>query len=111
MIIDFKNLEEVAKPNFKGGEKEFLVKTADDGKVKIMHGLLKPGSSIGYHKHEGNCEIIYVLSGHGHVLYDDGEEEVLAGQVHYCPMDHSHSLINNGPDDLEFLGIVPEHKL
>lgn len=111
MIIDFNNLQQVAQPNFKGGEKEYLVKTADDGKVKIMRGVLEPGASIGYHKHEANCEIIYVLSGHGHVLIDDGEEEVHAGQVHYCPMGHSHSLINNGTTDLVILAIVPEQKL
>lgn len=111
MIIDFKDIEAATVPNFKGGEKEYHVQTADDGKVKIMRGLLHPGASIGYHKHEANSEIIFVLSGTGHVLCDDGTETVAAGQVHYCPMGHSHSLVNNGTADLVFLAIVPEHKL
>ena len=43
------------------------------------------------------------------VLYDDGEETLLPGQAHYCPMGHSHSLINRGDCDLKFLAVVPAH--
>ena len=106
MKINFENMETQVLPQFKGGEGDFLVKMFTDGAGKIMRGTLAPGSSIGYHKHEDNCEIIYILSGTGKCLYESGEEALTAGDCHYCPMGKSHSLINNGVENLEFFAIV-----
>ena len=69
--------------------------------------MLDPGSSIGYHTHGTSSEIIYILSGTGKVKYDGGEEPLEAGQCHYCPKGHSHSLINNSDGPLEFFAVVP----
>ncbi len=110
MIIDFKDIEEQVQPNFKGGEKACRVKAHVDGQNRIMRNVLEPGASIGYHSHERNSEVIYILSGQGHILFDnDIEEDVAAGQVFYCPMGHSHNLVNDGICDLEFIAIVGEH--
>lgn len=108
MIIEMErgNVEEFK--NFKGGEGSLDAVMFFDGVNRILRGTLKPGSSIGYHKHEGNSEIIFVLSGRGKVLMDDGVEYVEAGQCHYCPQDHSHSLINEGPEDLVVCAVVPQ---
>ena len=108
MTTDYSSLEWKANPGFKGGEGTFYNKMFTDGVNKMMQGKLPSGSSIGYHKHEGNCEMIFILEGTGKVLYDDGEEEVKAGSVHYCPEGHSHSLINNGSEDLVFAAVVPK---
>ena len=105
MKINFNETETQTLPHFKGGEGDFLVKMFTDG-AKIMRGTLEPGSTIGYHSHEGNCEIIYVLSGAGRCLYDGGEETLSTGDCHYCPDGHSHSLINNGVENLEFFAVV-----
>ena len=40
--------------------------------------------------------------------FDSMEETVTAGQCHYCPKGHAHSLINDGPEDLTFFAVVPE---
>jgi mannose-6-phosphate isomerase-like protein (cupin superfamily) len=53
---------------------------------------------------------MYFLEGEATVLTDAGEEKLLPGQVHYCPMGHSHSLINRGDCDLKFLAVVPVHQ-
>ncbi len=108
MIIDFTKLEEQHMPQFKGGEGEYIMRQQDDGSAKIMLGKLAPGSTIGYHTHETNSEIIYIISGTGSVLYDDGEETVHAGQCHYCPKGHAHSLRNQSDEDLVFFATVPE---
>ena len=76
---------------------------------KIMKGRLVPGSSIGTHMHETNSEIIYVLSGVGTMEYEDTKEKLYPGDCHYCPPGHSHSLKNNGDEDLVFYAVVPEH--
>ena len=109
MVINFNDIPVVVKPQFKGGNKEYLVQTFEDGDNRIMHGRLEPGASIGLHLHEENSEIYYILKGKADLIYDDTRETVLPGQAHYCPVGHSHSLMNNGDEDLEFLAIVSWH--
>ena len=108
MLIDFSTMEETVSPHFKGGEKETAARMFTDENGKIMRGRLIPGASIGLHTHETSSEIIYILSGMGKVLYDGGSERVTPGQCHYCPKGHSHSLINDGAEDLCFFAVVPE---
>lgn len=108
MTTDYSKIEWKVNPGFKGGEGTFYNKMFTDGVNKMMYGKLEPGSSIGYHKHEGSCEMIFILEGEGKVLFDDTEEDVKPGMVHYCPEGHSHSLINNGSEDLVFYAVVPK---
>lgn len=108
MIIPYNTMDEEHFPGFKGGEGALEAKMFSDGLNRILYGRLVPGASIGRHTHESNSEIIYVLSGTGTVLYDDGQEPVSAGQCHYCPKGHAHSLINDSDADLTFFAVVPE---
>ena len=109
MIIDFENIKEEAVMNFKGGKGELDTRNFVDQKNKIMMSRLKPGASSGYHKHEHNSEIVYIISGTGHFVYDGSKEKICAGSIHYCPMGHSHAMFNDGKDDLIYFAIVPEH--
>ena len=43
-------------------------------------------------------------------VYDNQEELLKAGDCHYCPKGHAHSLINNSEQDLIFYAVVPELK-
>ncbi len=108
MVIDFNNMDEERLPEFKGGKGAYNAKRYSADEIKIMHGRLEPGSSIGLHSHETNSEVIYVLSGTAEFIYDDGTETVSAGECHYCPKGHSHSMMNNGDEDLIFFAVVPE---
>ena len=108
MVIDFNTIEETRIPEFKGGVGDTVSRMRVDELGKIMYGKLEPGSTIGFHKHESSSENIYILSGKADFLYDDGTEEVSAGQCHYCPKGHSHSMRNYGTDDLVFFAVVPE---
>lgn len=108
MMIEMKNGEMKPFEHFKGGEKQMDANMFFDGTNRILYGRLEPGASIGYHKHEGNCEIIYILEGKAKYLMDEGVEYGTAGQAHYCPEGHSHSMINEGPDDLVFFAVVPK---
>lgn len=109
MIIDYDNIKEESIMDFRGGHGELCTRNYVDGKNKIMMSRLKPGASSGYHKHEQNSEIVYIISGQGHFDYDDTTEPFHSGDVHYCPMGHSHAMHNDGPDDLIYFAIVPEH--
>lgn len=108
MIIDFHSMEETVMPNFLDGEGALRAKMFVDERNRILHGVLEPDCSIGYHTHETSSEIIYILSGTGVVKVEDGEEPVKAGQCHYCPKGHAHSLINNSEGLLEFFAVVPQ---
>lgn len=109
MVIDFNNIEESVMPRFKGGEGDTVSRIFFDGLNKIMRGRLGVGCTIGYHKHEASSEVILITSGVARCLYDDGEEKLTVGQVHYCPRGHSHSLINaSSTEPLEYFAIVPE---
>lgn len=109
MKIDFNELPLNVAANFKGGEGEYVSRRFVDENNKIMFGRLEPGSSIGYHSHDTDSEIMYFLEGEATVLTDEGEEKLLPGQAHYCPKGRSHSLINRGSEPLVFVAVVPEH--
>ena len=111
MLIEFDKMEPTVIPHMRGGEKEVRARMYTDPQNKIMRGRLIPGASIGMHTHEASSEIIYILSGKGKILYDDGCEPLEAGSCHYCPKGHAHSLINDSPEggeDLRFCAVVPE---
>ena len=74
MIIDFSQIKEESVMNFKGGKGELCTRNYIDGKCKIMKSCLRPGASSGLHTHEGNCEIVYIISGTA-TFYYDGENQ------------------------------------
>ncbi len=108
MLFELNKEEAKEFPNFKGGEKSLFAKMHSDEKNRILHGRLVPGGTIGLHTHDTSSEIIYILEGNGKVIFDDTEEKLTAGDCHYCPKGHTHSLINNSDKDLIFFAVVPE---
>jgi quercetin dioxygenase-like cupin family protein len=110
MIIDFEKITEAHLEGFKGGKGKLDTRNYVDDKVKIMYSTLRSGASTGLHTHEGNCEVIFIVSGTATFHYDDSVEECRAGQVHYCPEGHSHYMENLTDHDLVYFAIVPEHK-
>lgn len=109
MIIDYNKSKEETLLKFRGGEGELVTRNFIDEDNKIMMSRLKPGASSGYHSHDTNSEIVYIISGDGHFRYDDTEEKFSAGSVHYCPKGHSHAMFNDGNDDVVYFAIVGEH--
>ena len=107
MLIEFDQIPVTVVPRMRGGEKEVSARMYQDENGKIMRGKLIPGATIGMHTHEDSSEIIYILSGAGKILYDDGEEPLETGSCHYCPKGHAHSLMNTGTADLEFFAVIP----
>ena len=77
------------------------------GKGRLFgKAVLEPGSSIGYHAHEGEFEIYYILKGKA-LLNDNGREIVLeAGDSSICRNGESHSISNIGNDVMEFIAII-----
>ena len=107
MLIDFSKIEEQATPHFLGGEGTFYARMRVDENGKIFRARLEPGSTIGLHTHDTSSEIIYILSGAGKVLYNGEYIPLKAGDCHYCPKGHAHSLMNDSGENLEFFAVVP----
>ena len=51
--------------------------------------------------------IIGNLSGVPIRLYDGEKLTLSAGQVHYCPKGHSHTIRNDGEADVVFFAVLP----
>ena len=67
---------------------------------------LKPGCSIGYHVHETDSELFYLMK--GQALYNDNgvEVSVSAGDVMLCPAGTGHAVANNGDEDVEICAVI-----
>lgn len=107
MIIDFGKIEETSSPNFFGGEKEYRSRMFIDDYGKIVKGRLIPGASIGLHTHEVNYEVMYFIEGEATVIYNGERMTFSPGQVHYCAKGQSHTIINEGTEDVVFFAVLP----
>ena len=81
MKLDFDAMEETAIPRFRDGEKTTYARMFVDGNNRIMRGRLEPGASIGLHPHQGSSEIVYVLSGTGHLYANDSKGQTREYQI------------------------------
>lgn len=74
--------------------------------VRIGHCILPPGSSIGYHQHNGIEEVYYVLSGTGRSTVNDITWEVGPGDTMPCSLHDTHGLYNDSDEDLEIFVLM-----
>lgn len=107
-IIDFETMEEDLQTGFKGGEGDVAFRIFKDDLNKVMRVRMTPHSSVGQHSHETDSEIIIVLKGSGKIVFDGQELPIHEGQVHYCPKDHGHTIINDTDDELHLCCVVPQ---
>ncbi|OKY81506.1 MAG: hypothetical protein BHV62_01430 [Eggerthella sp. 51_9] len=71
MQVDFDSIQPETIEHFKGGEGSVTTQAYVDGNNRIMRATVHPHSSIGWHQHSGNSEIVYVMSGVGKVDEED----------------------------------------
>lgn len=101
------------RENMRGGNGsakiEHLFEPCGDSHSKIrMFGrlTLEPGSSIGFHRHDNEEEIFYILNGTAKVS-DDGEFSILkAGETMRTGDGSGHSLENVGDTPLELVAVI-----
>ena len=67
---------------------------------------LHPGCGIGFHMHENESELFYVMK--GEVLYNDNGTECVcsAGDVMICPAGTGHAVTNNGTEDAALCAVI-----
>ena len=67
---------------------------------------LEPSGEIGYHMHEGEEEIYYILEGNGIILDNGKKVPIEKGDVIYTKCGESHGMINTGNKPLKFIGFI-----
>jgi oxalate decarboxylase/phosphoglucose isomerase-like protein (cupin superfamily) len=70
--------------------------------------LLEPGKGHARHNHPGVEEILYVVSGHGNQMVDDGGEawqSIGPGDLIHIPPDMFHATINTGWEPLKLVAV------
>jgi mannose-6-phosphate isomerase-like protein (cupin superfamily) len=77
------------------------------GRTRLFARLRLPvGSSIGFHRHEGEEEIFYILNGTGEVGEGEQSSRVEPGDAVHTGDGAGHSIRNTGPGPLEFLAVI-----
>ncbi|MBO4887710.1 MAG: cupin domain-containing protein [Firmicutes bacterium] len=78
-----------------------------NGKGRLFARLtLQPGNSIGFHVHEKDAELFYILSGTGTYSDNGTIVKLYPGDVAICPTGTGHSMANETDDVLEFVALI-----
>ncbi len=77
----------------------------DKGRV-FAHTVLLPGSGIGYHVHENESELYYIIKGTGEFNDNGTIATVEAGDVTITPSGAGHALKNTGEQPLEIIALI-----
>ena len=78
-----------------------------NGKGRLFAKItLNPGCSIGYHVHEGDAELFYIMKGTAE-YNDNGQiRTVTAGDVTICPAGEGHGIANKTEDIVELTAVI-----
>lgn len=112
MIQRAEDMENESREKMRGGSgsielKHILKQDQIKGKCRLFSELvLKPGCSIGTHRHDEEEEIFYILEGEGLVEDNGIKQPVKAGDVMLTGGGASHSVENTGTADLKIMAVI-----
>lgn len=111
MVITNKNQKIDVKVKMREGNGEAIIKhivnNNDLNHSRLFSTItLKKGCSIGNHTHLGETEYYYIISGEGVVSEKTGDTTVKIGDVVITGDKESHSIANNGDEDLVFIALI-----
>jgi mannose-6-phosphate isomerase-like protein (cupin superfamily) len=113
MIRKSKEKDVLQKENHLGGSGRLTIRNLLNGDGEMYgkgrafcHTTLEPGSSIGYHMHNGESETYYIVSGSGEYNDNGTIVPVYTGDVAHTPPGEGHGLHNTGTEPLEFIALI-----
>ena len=86
-----------------------LINSIDElnGKGRVFaHTTVAPHSGIGFHVHEGDTEIYYVLSGKAEYNDNGTITTIEAGDVTFTPSGTGHGINNKGDEPLDIIALI-----
>ena len=72
----------------------------------ISKVVVTPGSEIGYHRHSGEFEAVYIIEGTASLHDGDTFTELHPGDMTLCRSGDFHGIANNGSEDLVMLALI-----
>lgn len=112
MIQRSGNMEVESRSQMRGGKgaievTHLLQQNQLKGKCRFIGSMLiKPGCSIGLHRHDDEEEIYYVIQGEGTVEDNGVRQQIKAGDVMLTGDGSSHSIENTGNGDMVVLAVI-----
>ena len=99
--------------NMKGGDGSVKLTSFISGPEELLNKgrlfsmiTLEPGCGIGYHVHEGESELFYIVKGSA-IYNDNGTESVVnVGDVMVCPPGTGHCIRCNGDETCELVAVI-----
>ncbi len=77
------------------------------GKGRLFSKItLNSGCSIGYHIHENDSELFYMLKGEAEYNDNGTIKKVFAGDVMICPPKTGHGIENSSDETVEFIAVI-----
>ena len=107
MLENFEDYEKVE--SMRGGEGKVIIEKAKNIPKNIItyaRLTLYPGSSIGFHEHVGDEEIVFVLSGKGQLITKNKTVPISKEQINTCLEHEYHSIKNNSNENLVLLAVI-----
>lgn len=112
MVKHSKDFPVDLRPQMRGGNgvvqiQNFVTSQDLNEKGRLFGTItLEPGCSIGYHTHDNDSELFYILEGEGQ--YDDNGTTltVKAGDVTYTPAGTGHSIANRSDRPLKLVALI-----
>lgn len=112
MIIRENEYKAECRQNMKGGDgaavvTDFVTKEELNNKGRLFGKIhLDPGCSIGYHVHEGESELFYILNGEP-TYNDNGKEYVLkSGDTAIVSSGNGHAIANKTESPVDFIALI-----
>ncbi len=105
----------VRKPSPFDGVGEITVRSLLEGPEEMYekgrvfaHTTVYPGSAIGFHKHTGDAETYYIMSGSGKYNDNGTIVDVHPGDVYFCGDGESHGIEAIG-EPIEMIALILYH--
>lgn len=111
MLASFNESQKQEILNMRGGEgKVFIEKLVPTlAHMKMYARITIPsGSSIGFHFHESDEEMMYVLSGSGVITAGSEKITINEGTINITKQNESHAIKNVFLEDLILLAVINE---
>lgn len=107
-VIDSQEVEKNEVERAKDIDIQWLISEEEGSdNIYMRKFTIKPGGSMGYHKHDETEHVQYVLKGSIELMMDGVKYTVSRGDAVFIPQNVPHSYENIGDDDAKFLCIIP----
>ena len=107
------NYEQIIKKEMRGGSGEVLIEKYWDPETELNANnrlfaklILKPGASIGFHKHENEEEVFVILKGVAEADDNGTVSTLYPGDTILTGNGAGHSIKSIGEDTLEVLAVI-----